>query len=221
MLCQNKPDDFYVGPSMYPTLKPLDRLKLIHYGARTVRAGDVVVFRPPVGGQRVTHRVVKSNAESIMTRGDNNPLNDPWTLTHEKILGQVVSARRNARWVTIHGGLRGRIRAVVMRSIRWVKRMIYRLTQAIYRTLIGNRNNRLKLKLPVQKIFRIVSFQRPKGIEFQLFIGSRLVARRPGENGQWRLRRPYTWFLDEESLPEPPSGSDKESMPCDPYNGFT
>ncbi len=211
MPCQSRPCDFYVGPSMHPTLKPLDRLNLIDYGARTVRSGDVIVFRSPMDGQRLTHRVTKSNAEGIMTRGDNNDRRDPWVLTPEEVQGQVVSARRNGRWVTIHGGLRGRIRAAEIRFMRHVIRMIYRPLRTMYRALTGN--GRFRLKLPIRKIFRIISFQRQERTEFQLLIGSKVVAGQADEQGHWLLRRPYSWFLSEKCLPAPPFGSDKEGQP--------
>jgi signal peptidase I len=210
MLREGKPSDFYVGRSMHPTLKPLDRLKLIDYGRRTVQPGDVVVFRSPASGRRVTHRVVKSTDGGIMTRGDNSALRDPWTLAQEKILGQVVSARRKGRWIPVHGGLRGRLWAAETRCIWYIDLMARRLGRTISRRLTGN--HPFKLKLPVRNIFRTVSFQREEGTEFQLLIGSILLARQIGERGCWQLRRPYAWFLNEKSLPDPPSGSDQENV---------
>ena len=195
-----RPCDFYVGPSMIPTLKPLDRLTMADYGARAIRPGDVVVFRSPTDGRRVTHRVVTSNAEGIITRGDNNDVRDPWRLTREMILGQVTSARRNGRWITIHGGPRGRMRATKIRFVRHGARTVFRLMQAAYRPLA--KKNRLKLKL--RKVFRIIYFQRPEGTEFHLLIGSRVVATQSPQKDRWLLNRPYSWFLSEKCLPAPP-----------------
>ena len=210
-LHKSRPCDFYVGPSMLPTLRPLDRLKLIDYGKRPIRPGDVIVFRSPTDGRRLTHRVIRSKARKIVTRGDNNDRNDPWVLRPEEVQGQVVFARRNGRWIVIRGALEGRIRAAGIRFIRQNIRMVYRLTGGIYRKVTRNRG--IRLKLPFRDIYRILSFQRPEGTEFQLLVGSLLVARRSEKSGRWRLYRPYAWFLDDKSLPEPSSGWDKTGKP--------
>lgn len=52
-----------------------------------VKVGDVIVF--DIEGQRIpiVHRVVKINGE-IVTKGDHNPVSDPWKV--EKIHGKVI-----------------------------------------------------------------------------------------------------------------------------------
>jgi signal peptidase I len=74
-----------VSGSMQPTL-PLGSLVLVvPRDADAVRIGDVITFSPPGDDTRtVTHRVVDvqgSGTElSVHTRGDANPVADPWTL---------------------------------------------------------------------------------------------------------------------------------------------
>jgi signal peptidase len=49
--------------------------------AADVRVGDVVTFaRPDAPSQRVTHRVVARDGDVLRTRGDANPVADPWRL---------------------------------------------------------------------------------------------------------------------------------------------
>lgn len=40
--------------------------------------GDVIVFVPPGHNQAVAHRIAAINAGSITSRGDANPVGDPW-----------------------------------------------------------------------------------------------------------------------------------------------
>lgn len=67
----------------------------------TVRVGDVIAFRPPVAfptpsGRPVLHRVVTAAVVDgrlqVTTRGDANPVVDPWTLD---LTGERV---HRARW---------------------------------------------------------------------------------------------------------------------------
>jgi len=95
------------GNSMIPTLYNGD-LVLIHKPpADEIRVGDIVVYRSPVTGRLVIHRVVKvleseQNDGTVIyryiTRGDNNPVDDvaqglepPGGIPYEDILGVVVS----------------------------------------------------------------------------------------------------------------------------------
>jgi hypothetical protein len=48
---------------------------------------------------------------------------------------------------------------------------------------------------------RVVAFERPKGTEYHVLIGPRLIGQLlPGE--QWRIERPFRLFVEEKSLPE-------------------
>jgi signal peptidase len=74
-----------VSGSMQPTL-PLGALVLVvPRDADAVQVGDVITFSPPGDNARtVTHRVVdvqgRGDAVQVHTRGDANPVADPWTL---------------------------------------------------------------------------------------------------------------------------------------------
>jgi signal peptidase len=53
--------------------------------ASDVKVGDVITFQPPARSNFVTHRVQTLDASSglpvVTTKGDANPVADPWTLT--------------------------------------------------------------------------------------------------------------------------------------------
>ena len=48
----------HVGPSMNPTLSEADLLEVAPYGDRPIRAGDVILCRPPGADHLVVHRVI-------------------------------------------------------------------------------------------------------------------------------------------------------------------
>jgi signal peptidase I len=91
-----------VSGSMQPTL-PLGSLVLVvPRDADAVKAGDVITFSPPGDNTRtVTHRIVdvqgSGDALRVHTRGDANPVADPWTLNFPTRRTWVVVAV--APWV--------------------------------------------------------------------------------------------------------------------------
>jgi signal peptidase len=80
-----------------------------------IGVGDVITYRPPRGGQLLTHRVVwighdRSGARLYRTRGDANPAPDRWTF----LLPEPMQAR-----VVFHVPLAGyALAALSVRAVR-------------------------------------------------------------------------------------------------------
>ena len=91
-----------VSGSMQPAL-PLGSLVLVvPRDAGSLRTGDVITFTPPEGPARtITHRVVDVRGTGadlqVRTRGDANPVADPWTLQFPDSRAWVVVA--DAPWL--------------------------------------------------------------------------------------------------------------------------
>jgi signal peptidase len=90
-----------VSGSMQPTL-PLGSLVLVvPRDADAVRVGDVITFSPPGDNRTITHRVVDVHGSGdglgVHTRGDANPVADPWTLNFPTRRTWVVVA--HAPWI--------------------------------------------------------------------------------------------------------------------------
>jgi hypothetical protein len=49
---------------------------------------------------------------------------------------------------------------------------------------------------------RILTFDRPGGRELHLFMGRRLIGRRPAGKASWLIKPPYRLFVEEFDLPE-------------------
>ena len=189
----------YTGPSMKPTLKPGDGLRVHPYGDRKIRIGDVVVVCPPERERHVVHRVVSIDSHGIRTRGDNNNIMDDWVLCTEDIIGQVVCVNRKNRSKTIYGGLRGRIHASGLRAIKQIDLTISRILHPVYHRLASS--GIFRNLLPQQLKTHVLCFRRANGIEMQLLMGRWVVGRRLTGQDRWHIRRPFRLFVDECSLP--------------------
>ena len=194
----------YSGPSMYPTLKPMDRLEMIQ--TDEVRPGDVVVFLAPGTDRKLAHRVLSVTSDGITTQGDGNCGPDEWLLSAGQILGVVTYAWRGKRRIRIHGGRRGRALASILRLGLMVRLLMFK---GRTRTAVRSAYLRLARKgilnrwlSPIIRT-RVVSLKRPAGTELQLLLGSRVIGSLPPGQSEWKIRPPYRLLIDEASLPTP------------------
>jgi signal peptidase len=184
---------------MSPTLKPLDVLRVVAYDGRSIRPGDVVVFRHPDCSHKVVHRVVSVSAEGVRTRGDNCMIADTWVLNPGSILGCVSHADRGKKRVRIYGGNMGRLCAFGPRLRLWARSALYYMMRPVY--LLLARSGVGRRLVPIQAKTRIVCFKRASGVEIQLLLGRRAIATRYGGTDRWIIRPPFRLFIDEKSLP--------------------
>jgi signal peptidase I len=189
----------YSGPSMRPTLKPLDILHVFPYNDRIIRCGDVVVFLAPDENRKIVHRVISINGDKIRIRGDNNSNSDPYILRFDQIIGRVYTAQRNGRRLHIFGGIRGRIFVCTVRKLRRINQIVSTLLHPGYRCLAHC--GIFKTFLPLLPKTRVLSFHRPGGTEYHLLMGNRIIGRRLLGKDHWQIARPFRLFVDETSLP--------------------
>lgn len=190
----------HVGPSMLPILRDGDRLVVVTYDARKMRRGDVIVFTPPAGNHRITHRIIAMDSRGIRTRGDNNEGIDPWVLTRDEILGRVVCAHRGQRQLRISGGPVGAMLSLTLRFLGRIDRRLSSFLRPAYHRL--SQTARLWRWVPPRYRVRVLSFNRPAGVELHLVMGKRPVGRKLPNRKEWRIRRPFRLFVDADSLPE-------------------
>jgi len=101
----------YHGTSMHPTLSDNDLLEIEAYADTPIAAGDVIWFTPASTAFPVVHRVRRITSEGLVTHGDNNPMDDPWAVQPDEVVGKVVRARRGSHLRTIRGGRLGLLEA--------------------------------------------------------------------------------------------------------------
>ena len=190
----------YIGPSMNPTLKPGDRLRIVPYDGREIQRGDVIVFTPPGDDTKVIHRVIHIGSQGIKTRGDNCSQIDPWNVSPDRVHGQVVSAQRQHGRRRVFGGSFGPLYCATLRAIHTMESIVTSLFRPAYDTLArAGIFNRL---LPDRIAPRVILFSRSEGTELQLLMGRRVIGRLLPGRSQWQIRRPFRLLVDEKSLPE-------------------
>jgi len=187
----------YNGFSMNPTLLAGDGLIIQPYGdGKSMQAGDVIAFPHPEQNYDVVHRIIEVKDGRIRTQGDNNNQIDPYKIDIKDIIGQVVAVKRNDREISIPGGAEGIRYCHRIRRQKRIKDIIAFLFRPIYRALAdaGLFYGFADLK--------VVSFQRPGGVEYQLLRGEHHCGRKKPGIDRWEINFPYRLFVDEQDLYE-------------------
>ena len=80
--------------SMEPTLYTGD-IVIINYNPSTIQVGDIVVYHAVWFPEPVIHRVIgkqQSNNDTIyITKGDNNPVQDPYPIYSQQVISKVIT----------------------------------------------------------------------------------------------------------------------------------
>jgi|WetSurMetagenome_2_1015567.scaffolds.fasta_scaffold41509_3 signal peptidase I len=197
-IAQQKDRMYCLGPSMRPTLMAGDLLSIFPYNGLAPRVGDVIVFQAPGEEKHITHRVISVTPQGIRTRGDNNNLVDPYLLKPENIIGRVTHAERGKRKKAVAGGYRGFLRAQVLYVLRVVRPHVRIALAYPYRLLYRSGVFQPILSRLVR--VRVVSFQRPQGVELQLLWGRRIIGQLPAGAEQWVIKPPFKLVVREEEL---------------------
>ena len=86
------------GTSMLPTLEEGDLVVIQNVPFSSLHVGDIIVYDPPCSatGSSVIHRIIGFSGNGAITKGDNNPYNDPTgristgPITADCYVGKVV-----------------------------------------------------------------------------------------------------------------------------------
>lgn len=107
----------YQGYSMFPFLRPGDRLIVERRICKPLQPGDIVLFeesRSPFGHECTAHRITgRMRGERYVTKGDNMPCPDPAVRGIEEITGRAVMLIRKKRVISLAGGLCGWLGPVI------------------------------------------------------------------------------------------------------------
>lgn len=189
----------YRGRSMRGTFRPGDALVIAAVGVAAVRRGDVVVFasRNGVAGSRdVVHRVVRVEAEGLITRGDSNHFVDPDPVTAANLVGVVTHARRGRRLIAVAGGTWGTWRARIQRLRALARRVLGRLARRPYHAL--------RVSGLVRRVWRpqmrVLLVRYDHGPVAKALVGGRPVASVDLTSGRVVCRKPYDLVLRREDF---------------------
>jgi len=187
----------YSGQSMRPTLQEGDLLETI-LSKSQVQPGDVILFTPPGKKDLIIHRVVRKNGETIRTRGDNCPAEDPWVLTTENIRGQVIAFWRNNQRHRVYGHFTGKWNAALSKTIQRAHTCMRPLLRILYRAV--RQINFLPLCLPQKYRVRVVTSRSQHTFQKRLLFGNRVVGWYQNESHSWRIHPLYRLFVDKNTL---------------------
>jgi signal peptidase I len=188
-----------VGPSMRPTLRPGDLLRVAPYEEARIRPGDVIVFTPPGEDRLITHRLVRIGPDGMRARGDNNSRPDPWSLSGRNVIGRVTHVQRGARFRPLASGPIGRVHGAMMRGLNGARHRLFLLVRPAYRW--ASTRGMFRFFRPPGLEPRLISIRRPAGREFQLVLGRRVIGRLAPGARRWWIRPPFRLFIDEARLP--------------------
>ena len=141
-------------------------------------------------------------SHGIRTQGDNSSRADEWILSPDRINGRVISAQRKNRKQRIFGGQIGQFQGMIFRVISMVDLGVSTLLRPVYGRM--TRSGIFRRGLPFQIRTRVLSFERPEGTELQVLMGRWMIGRWLPGMSRWHIRRPFSLFVDEGSLPENP-----------------
>jgi hypothetical protein len=190
---------YYIGNSMFPTLKTGDILMVVPYKDRDIRVGDVVVFNSPYGKIPIVHRVVFFDNKRVKTKGDNKITIDDGILQPNDIIGRVVAAQRGKKLIKIIDGFPGRIYALIIEATKRIDMVVSTILRPAYRwsTQTGIFRKLFSRWIHIQ----VLCFKHGGGMEMQLRLGRHIIGRRLTGQNQWHIVRPFRVFIDESTLP--------------------
>lgn len=64
---------------------------VIVQGQQDYDVGQVIVYRTSVQSMPIVHRIIEVNGTTYQTKGDHNPVPDPWKVELGKIEGKVIA----------------------------------------------------------------------------------------------------------------------------------
>jgi signal peptidase I len=84
--------------SMEPKISAGDMIFVKETNSSKVKEKEIITFRTD-DQKVVTHRVVDVTPEGFLTKGDNNNVEDSWTVTSDRLIGEVAFILPNAGFV--------------------------------------------------------------------------------------------------------------------------
>ncbi len=85
--------------SMVPNLMKGDLV--VVQGGPSYSVGDIVVYDAPVYPYPIIHRIIQTESDGVVTRGDANSVADPWVTPQSSIHGKAVLRIPLLGWVKV------------------------------------------------------------------------------------------------------------------------
>ena len=197
---KGKTSFLYIGNSMSPTFRHLDKLIIEPCPISNLRVGDVIVYSLSGQSQRIVHRVVKIGSSSVQTQGDNLNNPDPNLVTDNELCGRVHSVVRGSKNLRIKGGILGHTIAVTRHTRKSIiRKTFFRPARLLYKTTM--RSGLLCKLFPLHRFTRVLILPKKDDVELQLQIGKSSIGRLLCGSDEWQIREPFRILIDVSQLP--------------------
>lgn len=177
---------------MKPTIMPGDKIETREVGFNELRPGDIIVYNSPENIRlNIIHRITGSDTNGLITRGDNNSHFDPYRVRPEHHPLKVVAIERGSRHLLIgkHGMFWHHFR-LLQKKMKFLKH------KYLFPVYISVADSRIFYPLGTLLKTEVRKFKRPKGIEYQLFIGKKRIGiLHPGKE-KWHIIFPWRLFIE-------------------------
>lgn len=177
----------YHGKSMSPTFRDGDQLLVDPH--KQLHKGDIIVYPSAQDTHHTVHRIIACHANSIITRGDNNPLHDDTSPNYSEITGKVVAAYRNQKALTILNGWQGLLYAKTLHTAKQYTPKFSRLLHLPYHVLAKSLICR-PLQILLTPYLKTASYTKPRGTELHLLLGKTIIAKKDAGSTTWKIRKP-------------------------------
>lgn len=85
--------DYVMSESMEPTIMTGDFVITKKVDFEDVEVGDIIVYRHTYENGKyaaIIHRVIEKTDNYLVTKGDNNKVKDPWTVSPEEVRSKLL-----------------------------------------------------------------------------------------------------------------------------------
>ena len=184
---------FIVGTSMFPTLQYGDEVVTVENDFFTV--GDIVGYK--IENNSIMHRIKKIENNQIYTKGDNNLIVDPYSITKQDIIGKLTQIRRDNKLYDIKNGFPGYLIGTKCFIIKKIKLILSGLIKYIV-------SIKLITKI-LQKIVQIISINHLSLIKqsnnfFMIYLGKIYCGYYDYHKKEWVLRSRFKMFFSHKQL---------------------
>ena len=112
--------------SMRPGIQPGDLAVVQPVRISKLRVGEVVAYLPPGRATPVVHRIVSIDAHGMVTKGDANPVADPWgrVRTQQTSVDRLVAVLPKVGWLAtvreqVMAGIGATLLVILLLSVVW------------------------------------------------------------------------------------------------------
>ena len=186
------------GPSMLPTLKSGDGLRLYKYRDKTeIKIGDIIVYPHPDKPFDVVHRIIKIKVDGVITRGDNNNKVDPYLIKFGDIGGKVISTKRKTKLINLTNGKLGYYLHRYLIFKKYIYPYVVKVPCIILRPL--KQYGILNFMHPCFNL-KVITIKRKNSVKKILSSGKKAVGKFNNETEEWEIIFPYKYFVNKKKL---------------------